>query len=119
MGDKQAGLCEKYVVTRTDGSSEPGGKHHGCRYFVLDLTHDPIGRRAARLYALRAREAGYENLADDLERACQECADLDRDTKAMPACMADTMADDIDKTLREMFPGGLPLDHPLARFMKP
>jgi len=45
------GLYEKYVVKRTDGSDQPGGRHHGCRYFVLDLTHDPSARHAARIFA--------------------------------------------------------------------
>ena len=35
------GLYNKFVVQRTDGSSEPGRKHANCEYFVIDLTHDP------------------------------------------------------------------------------
>ena len=34
---------QKYRVTRTDGSSESGGKHAQCSYYVLDLTHDRFG----------------------------------------------------------------------------
>lgn len=45
------GIYEKYIVKRTDGTDEPGGKHHGCELFVLDLTHDPVARKAARKYA--------------------------------------------------------------------
>lgn len=49
----QRGLnMNKFQVTRTDGSSEPGGKHHGCEYFVLDLTHDPYSVPAMVIYAL-------------------------------------------------------------------
>lgn len=39
--DENRGLYEKFRVWRTDGSSDVGGKHEHCRYFVLDLTHDP------------------------------------------------------------------------------
>lgn len=38
---KQAGVKAKYIVTRLDGSSGPGGKHAHCPLFVLDLEHDP------------------------------------------------------------------------------
>ena len=34
MGDTARGLYDKFIVTRTDGTSEPGKKHDGCRYFV-------------------------------------------------------------------------------------
>jgi hypothetical protein len=50
-GCLQSGLYEKYDVRRTDGSDAPGGRHHGCRYFVLDLDHDPSARHAARIFA--------------------------------------------------------------------
>lgn len=40
----------KYRVERTDGSSEPGGKHHECVYFVLDVTHDEHAIAALRAY---------------------------------------------------------------------
>lgn len=65
MGDKTRGLYEKFTVTRNDGSSEPGGKHHGCEYFVLDLTHDPHAAAALRAYA-DSCAADYPLLADDL-----------------------------------------------------
>lgn len=38
-----------YVVSRTDGTSAPGGKHDGCEYLVLDLTALDADRR--KLYA--------------------------------------------------------------------
>lgn len=66
MSDKQRGIYAKYEVTRTDGSSRPGEKHADCRYFVLDLGHDPLARGALRAYAGAASEAGYEALAHDL-----------------------------------------------------
>jgi len=54
------GLYHKYQVTRADGSDAPGGRHHGCRYLVLDLTHDPSARFAARMFA--------EDIADSRAR---------------------------------------------------
>lgn len=45
-----AGLYRKYDVRRTDGRDAPGFKHHGCRYFVLDLDHDEHARAAIRAY---------------------------------------------------------------------
>lgn len=66
MGD---GLYQKYTVTRTDGSSGPGGKHEHCDYFVLDWKHDRFAIAAARAYA-DACESEYPDLAEDLrERA--------------------------------------------------
>lgn len=67
-GDKRTtGLYEKFRVERTDGKSAPGQKHEGCRYFVLDVTHDPLAPPALRAYAASARAAGYGPLADDLD----------------------------------------------------
>jgi len=74
VGKKASGLYEKFKVERTDGSSAPGKKHDGCRYFVLDITHDPLAAPALIAYAKAAREAGYGPLADDLERLCPSCA---------------------------------------------
>lgn len=65
---KNRGLYGKFKVERTDGQSEPGEKHDGCRYFVLDMTHDPGSIPALRAYAAWARGAGYGKLADDLEQ---------------------------------------------------
>lgn len=48
---EQQGLFRKFDVRRTDGSDAPGGKHHGCRYYVLDLTHDQHAPAAMRAYA--------------------------------------------------------------------
>lgn len=63
--DAARGLYEKFRVTRLDGTDGPGGKHEGCRYFVLDLTHDPFAFPAIRAYA-RACEATLPVLAADL-----------------------------------------------------
>lgn len=65
MGDRSRGIYHKFNVTRTDGSSEPDGKHHGCFYFVLDLDHDPHAKAALQAYADSCR-ADYPTLADDL-----------------------------------------------------
>jgi hypothetical protein len=63
--DKERGLYHKFNVERADGSSEPGGKHHGCEYFVLDLTHDKHAPAALHAYA-RSCLREYPALADDL-----------------------------------------------------
>lgn len=66
MSDKARGLYRKFDrISRADGSSEPGGKHDGCEYFVLDLTHDRYASRAIEYYA---RLCSDENpaLSDDL-----------------------------------------------------
>ena len=63
--DKTRGLYRKYEVSRTDGSSGPGRKHHACDYFVIDLTHDQFARPAILAYA-DACEAEYPELAADL-----------------------------------------------------
>ena len=60
------GIYRKFNVTRTDGSSEPGGKHEHCKYFVLDLEHDPFAKPALRKYAEACRET-HPDLARDLE----------------------------------------------------
>jgi hypothetical protein len=65
MGDKSRGLYNKFNVTRTDGSSEPGGKHDGCDYFVLDLSHDPYAIPALMAYH-EACQALYPRLASDI-----------------------------------------------------
>lgn len=68
MGDRTRGLFGKFIVRRVDGTDAPGGKHDGCDYFVLDVTHDPHAIPALRAYAASCRGDGYELLADDLNR---------------------------------------------------
>jgi len=72
MGDRSQGLYEKFVVTRTDGHSEPGGKHHECEYFVLDCNHDPHARAALKAYANSCRP-DYPELARDLDYMVSFC----------------------------------------------
>ncbi len=65
LTDRAQGVFRKFNVTRTDGSSEPGGKHHGCSYFVLDVDHDPCAAPALKAYA-DAVEATHPVLAADM-----------------------------------------------------
>ena len=67
MSDKDKGLYEKYYVIRTDDSSQKGGKHHGCDFYVLDLTHDPFALPALVAYESACREE-YPLLAADLRK---------------------------------------------------
>lgn len=60
------GLFRKFEVYRTDRADGPGGKHHGCEYFVLDLTHDLHAMFAMRAYASSCRTT-HPLLADDIE----------------------------------------------------
>ncbi len=63
------GLYEKFRVERTDGRSEPGEKHEGCEYFVLDLDHDPHAIPALKAYEASLREDkdhDWMQLAHDL-----------------------------------------------------
>lgn len=63
--DSDRGIYRKFEVRRTDGSSEPGGKHEFCEYFVLDLTHDPHALPALKAYEASCRET-HPRLAHDL-----------------------------------------------------
>lgn len=65
LDQTQVGLYHKFNVERTDGSSAPGGKHHGNDYFVLDLTADKFAIPALRAYA-NACANTYPALASDL-----------------------------------------------------
>ena len=63
---EQQGLFRKFDVRRVDHSDAPGRKHHGCRYYVLDLDHDPHAPAAMRGYAAACR-ATHPMLAGDIE----------------------------------------------------
>lgn len=58
-------LYDKYTVTRNGDTT---GKHQRCTFFVLDLTHDPIARRAATWYA-SAVQGKRPGLASDIRQA--------------------------------------------------
>ena len=73
MGDRTRGLYEKFMVERRDGSSDPGGKHHDCEYYVLDLNHDKYAVPALRAYAEHC-QAEYPALAEDLLAKADEIA---------------------------------------------
>lgn len=64
---KDGPIFHKFNVTRTDGSSEPGGKHRDCDYFVLDTTHDRYAKYALAAYA-DACEETHPNLAADIRQ---------------------------------------------------
>lgn len=68
MADVEAGkgLFTKYEVHRTDGSTNEGGKHHECEYFVLDMNHDRFAIAALKAY-VEACEGDYPLLAKDLK----------------------------------------------------
>ena len=66
MSDKDKGLYNKFSnIERTDGRSAPGEKHHGCEYFVLDLTHDEYAIDALYAYA-HSCQKDYPLLSSDL-----------------------------------------------------
>lgn len=58
--DQEQGLYHKFIVRRVDGNDAPGFKHHGCDYFVIDVTHDAYAKVALRAYIMAAsREYPY------------------------------------------------------------
>lgn len=63
---KQQGMFRKFDVRRVDSSDAPGGKHYGCRYFVLDLDHDAYAPAAMRTYAAECKVT-HSQLAADIE----------------------------------------------------
>ncbi len=65
MNKRRVGLFGKYRVSRTDGSSQKGKKHHGCNHFVLDITHDKFASVAVAAYAAACRHE-YPALSEDL-----------------------------------------------------
>lgn len=84
-------------VNRTDGRSNLGDKHHGCRYFVLDVDwNNPATTAALKAYATEC-ESTYPCLASDLNEIAEDCTeaemsyfilDLDHDPFAAPAVAA-------------------------------
>lgn len=65
---EEQGLFRKFDVRRVDGSDAPGGKHHGCEYFVLDLDHDIHAPAAIREYAKACNETHPQLSAELSER---------------------------------------------------
>jgi hypothetical protein len=64
----EQGLFRKFEVRRTDGSDAPGGKHCGCEYFVLDVTHDQHATAALMAYATAAQATHPLLVADMRDR---------------------------------------------------
>ncbi|MDV8005024.1 hypothetical protein [Rhodococcus sp. IEGM 1318] len=64
-GTNPAGLTDKYIVRRVDGSDAEGGRNFGRRYFVLSYDSDPHARAALAAYAASC-ETDYPELAADL-----------------------------------------------------
>lgn len=65
---EQQGVFRKFEVKRTDGSDQPGGKHEGCEYFVLDVDHDPHAQDALYAYTLSCRHTHPQLSKDMIER---------------------------------------------------
>lgn len=65
MDKATTGIYNKFNVTRMDGKSEEGQKHHDCKYFVIDMSHDKFAAPALLAYA-DACEREYPILAQDL-----------------------------------------------------
>lgn len=84
LSDNEQGLFQKFFVTRADGSSAPGHKHHDCEYFVLDTTHDKLAPVALEVYA-DACEATHPQLAQDLRKRYGLAA-LPAEPRHCPAC---------------------------------
>jgi hypothetical protein len=80
---EQQGLFRKFVVTRTDGSDKPGGKHENCEYFVLDVGHDKHAPAALWAYAQACKDTHPDLAADLIER--YELAASKVQPKGMPA----------------------------------
>lgn len=81
LSNEAQGLYNKFEVYRRDGSSELGGKHEGCDYFVLDLSHDPYAAETLWYYAgacaqshpllsqdLKDRVRGHYNQLDEEDK---------------------------------------------------
>lgn len=65
MDKHKTGIFHKFNVTRVDGKDAPGEKHFGCKYFVLDATHDKHATAALRAYA-ESCAVEYPVLAQDV-----------------------------------------------------
>jgi hypothetical protein len=59
-------LYNKFTVLRNDAKDAPGEKHHGCSYFVLDLTHDKAVPLILPALADAYEAIGRPTLAADL-----------------------------------------------------
>lgn len=87
---EQQGIFRKFQVSRVDGSDVVGGKHFGCRYFVLDMDHDAHAPAALRAYADSCAST-HPELAADLRR---EFGEAERTTSPVSQ-MTDGQIDDL------------------------
>lgn len=88
----EQGLFRKFDVRRTDGSDFSGGKHDGCEYFVLDVTHDQHAKAALTAYA-DACEPTHPMLAVDLRARYALAKTADADHAALLARVEAAEAD--------------------------
>lgn len=63
---ENAGLYQKFNVSRRDGRDLPGGDRSNAAYFVLDVANDPYALPALKAYADSCR-ATLPLLADQLD----------------------------------------------------
>lgn len=63
---EEQGVFRKFVVRRVDGSDQPGGRHHGCEYFVLDVVHDQHAKAALAAYAESCKDS-HPALSKDMK----------------------------------------------------
>lgn len=112
------GLFNKFDVRRVDGSDQPGGKHDGCEYFVLDLTHDAHAPAAMRAYA-EACASTHPQLANDLRErfgSAPETGDLHIGISAHTEGGAlSIMRPNIDGSTTVIYTGLFPLGDSYAR----
>ena len=64
QSEPDPGLIQKFEVKRLVPSKR-GIDHVGCKYFVIDITHDPLAKYALLAYAA-ACEDTQPQLAEDL-----------------------------------------------------
>ena len=92
--DAHRGIYEKFTIKRTDGRHRKGEKHHGCRYFVLDLTHDEHAAVALLAYASSCAD-DFPVLAVDLYVEVARIEKLKEERAAIEA-EHDTLAKEIE-----------------------
>jgi len=63
--ERKLGLYGKFIVRRSDGTSEVGQKHFNCFYFVLDCEHDKHAKAALKAY-IKSCAKEFPALAKDL-----------------------------------------------------
>ncbi|WNM27533.1 hypothetical protein RN607_00605 [Demequina capsici] len=82
-------LGDRYYVRRRDHRDVPGEKHHGCEYFVIDLTHDEKGRALKDAYFAPPSASTCESGRTD----CGEVVWMDADGAGMCArCIIESLA---------------------------